>query len=347
MSVKLGVAVPLREPMEQILEAARLAEQLGYAFVWATDDRLQKDVFSVLAAIALETQGVQLGPGVTNPYSRQPAMIAAGVATLDELSGGRAVLGLGAGGTNHRALGIRRDAPAVALREAIGLIRGLLAGAEITAHGRFVHAAGARLDFVPPRAAVPIYVGARGPRMLELAGELADGVIVGNVATVEGWRYALDHVAAGAERGGRPLDLLQLTAWVYVAIADARADALNAVRPLVATSLATSRAILPELGVELAPEFAEAMERVGWSVEERAVERAGQLVPEETLAQFAVAGTPGDCESQLRELLDAFPLIRQIVIVPAAARGQKRSDVIRRFMLEVVPGLTTAAAEAR
>ena len=83
MSVKLGVAVPLREPMEQILEAARLAEQLGYAFVWATDDRLQKDVFSVLAAIALETQCVQLGPGVTNPYSRQPAMIAAGVATLD------------------------------------------------------------------------------------------------------------------------------------------------------------------------------------------------------------------------------------------------------------------------
>jgi 5,10-methylenetetrahydromethanopterin reductase len=348
MRVELGVALPLREPLEQLLKTARLAEELGCAFLWATDDRLQKDVFSVLAAIATQTRRLRLGPGVTNPYSRHPALIAAGVATLDELSAGRAVLGIGAGGTNHGALGIRRDAPAVALREAIGLIRGLLAGHEVTINGRIVHATKARLDFAPIRAGVPIYIGSRGPRVLELAGELADGVIVGNVATSEGWRYAMDRIASGAERAGRTLSDLLLTAWVYLAVADKRSDALEAVRPLVATSLVTSRPILHELGIELPIRFAEAMEGMGWSLEADAVERAGRLVPDETLARFAVAGTPADCGARLHDLLDSIPLISQVVIVPAPARGQHIADVVRRFMLEVVPRfLPRLAAEAR
>lgn len=348
MSIDLGVALPLREPLDHVLDTARLAEELGCAFLWATDDRLQKDVFSVLAAIAPQTRRLRLGPGVTNPYSRHAALIAAAVATLDELSGGRAVLGLGAGGTNHRALGIRRESPAVALREAIGLIRRLLAGDQVTVDGKTVHATDARLDFVPLRPAVPIYVGSRGPRVLELAGELADGVIVGNVATPQGWQYALDHIAAGAERAGRKLSELRLTAWVYFAVADERADALEAVRPLVATSLVTSRPILHELGIELPSRFAETMEGMHWSLEGDAVARAGHLVPEETIRQLAVAGTPADCGARIKDLLDAFPLIGQVVIVPAAAREQKRSDVVRRFMLEVVPLFATQpAAEAR
>lgn len=346
--MEFGVALPLRAPIGEILETARLAERLGFNSVWATHDRLQKDAFSVLAALALKTRRVRLGPGVTNPYSRQPAMIAAAIATLDELSGGRAVLGLGAGGTTHRALGIRRERPVTTLRETIGLIRRLLAGEEVTFDGRFVHATGARLDFVPTRAAVPVYVGSRGPRLLELAGELADGVIVGNVATAEGWGYALDHVAAGAERAGRKLSDLHLTAWVYCAVADGQAEALEAVQPLVATSLVTSRGILPELGIEMPPGFTETMEELDWSLEAAAVARAGRLVPDETVARLAVAGTPAHCGERLQDLLDAFPLISQVVIVPAPARGQELADVMRRFMLEVVPRFASAvAAETR
>lgn len=346
MSVEIGIALPLREPIDQILDTAGLAEQLGYHSIWATDDRLQKDVFSVLAVLARSTRRVRIGPGVTNPYSRHPAMIAAAVATLDELSGGRAVLGLGAGGTNHRALGIRRDAPAVAVREAIGLIRALLAGDEVSVAGRFVQATGARLDFAPMRATVPIYVGARGPRMLELAGELADGVIVGNVATTEGWRYALEHITTGAERARRRPGDVRLVAWVYFAVADADRDALDAVRPMVATSLVTSRAILPELGVELPPGFAEAMERTGWSLEADAVAAVGRTVPAETIARFAVAGTPARCAQRFQELLDACPLIGEVVIVPAPAADQDRAEVIRRCMLEVLPRLAPRLAPA-
>src|SRR5262245_24536789 len=157
----LSVALPTREPVAALVQAAREAEPLGYTQVWVTDDRLQRDPFTVLAALASATSTVRLGPGVTNPFSRHPALIATAIATLDELSDGRAVLGLGAGGTNHRALGVRREAPVAALAETVELVRGLLAGREMTMDGRVVRAAEARLDFEPVRRAIPIYIGAR------------------------------------------------------------------------------------------------------------------------------------------------------------------------------------------
>jgi 5,10-methylenetetrahydromethanopterin reductase len=347
---ELGVALPVHGPVEALVAGARDAEELGYRYLWATDDRLQKDVFGVLAAIALGTEKLRLGPGVTNPYSRHPALIATGIATLDELSGGRAVLGLGAGGTNHRALGIRREAPLAALSEAIELIRGLLEGRELTLEGRVVRAQDARLDFDPLRSSIPIYVGSRGPRMLELAGAQADGVIVGNVASPDGWRYALERIAAGAARARRELEAIRLTAWVYCSVGDDTESALDAIRPMVATSLATSRAVLPALGLELPPEYVREMEARGWSLERAAVTAAGRAIPEATLRWFGLAGTPVECAASLRELLSTFPQISQVAIVPAAPRGQSAAEVVRRFSREVVPRVSTrpvpAAAES-
>lgn len=341
-----GVALPLHGPVEALVETARTAEELGYRYLWATDDRLQRDVFVVLAAIALATRKLQLGPGVTNPFSRRPALIATAIATLDELSGGRAVLGLGAGGTNHRALGIRREAPVAALAESIALIRGLLAGGEVTASGRVVQAEAARLDFTPNRRSVPLYVGARAPRMLELAGELADGVIVGNVTSPHGWSYAYERIAAGAARAGRTVADVVLTAWAYCSIADDSAAALAAIRPMAATSLATSRSALATLGLEPPPEYVRLMDESGWSLERDDVARAGRAIPEATLRWFGLAGTPAECAGSLQQLLNAFPRISQVVIVPAAAAGASIEDVVRRFKQEVVPLISTGVESA-
>jgi 5,10-methylenetetrahydromethanopterin reductase len=335
--VALGVGLPLERALDELLGVAGLAEELGYRFLWGNDDRLQKDVFTTLSAIALRTEHIQVGPGVTNPYSRHPALIATAIATLDELAGGRAMLGLGAGGTNHRMLGIRREAPVAALREAIELVRGLMAGSEVTLEGRIVRAREAKLDFTPLRESVPIYVGARGPRSLELAGAVADGVIVGNVASPEGWSYALGRVTAGAAGVGREPAELRYTAWLYTSIADDGAAALDAVRPMVATSLVTSRPILHELGLTMPARFAEAMERLGWSLAREATAQAGQAVPEEVLHRFALAGTPADCRHRLEALLDAVPRISQVTIVPVPAPGQGLADVVRRFVEEVAP----------
>ena len=145
--VEYGVGLPPSGPVADLVALAEEIERLGYRYLWVNDERLERDPFTVLAAMAQRTERIRLGPGVTNPYSRHPALIATATATLDELSGGRAVLGLGAGGTNHRALGIERKAPATALREASELIRALWAGSTITVEGDVVRAREARLDF--------------------------------------------------------------------------------------------------------------------------------------------------------------------------------------------------------
>lgn len=338
----LGIALPLEAPLGDLVATAREAEELGCSFVWVNDDRLQKDPFTVLAAIALATERVQLGPGVTNPYSRHPALLATAIATLDELSGGRAVLGLGAGGTNHRALGVERRSPVATMRDAISVVRRLLRGEVVTVEGRTFASREAVLDFEPLRPEVPIYVGARGPRMLELAGELADAAIVGNVASPAGWRYARGRVVEGAARARREPSEAPLVAWLYCSIADDGAAARDAVRPMVATSLVTSRPILAELGLSYPPRFAEIMERLEWRVSSAAVREAGAVLSAEELSSFSLAGTPAECRGRLARLLEEFPDIAQVAIVPAPPRGGAAVEVVRRFLSEVAPASVAA-----
>jgi 5,10-methylenetetrahydromethanopterin reductase len=335
--MRIGAALPLEAPAAELLELAAEAERLGYDAVWCNDDRLQHDVFAMLAAIAQRTRRVVLGPGVTNPYSRHAALIATAVATLDELSDGRARVGLGAGGTNHRALGVRREAPAAALREAVAVIRGLLAGERVNVDGRVVHAHEAQLDFAPSRADVPVFIGARGPRVLELAGEVADGVIVGNIATREGWSYALGRVEEGARRAGRDPSSIEVCAWLYTCVADDAHAAAQAIAPMVGTSLITSRPILHELGVEMPAAFAEAMQRADWRLDRDVVHDAARTLPVEVIDAFGLAGTPDACRGRLATLLAAFPQISEVAIVPFPAAGQTTLEVVTRFIETVAP----------
>jgi 5,10-methylenetetrahydromethanopterin reductase len=333
--VEYGLGLPPTAPAGELVALAVEAERLGYRWVWVNDERLERDPFTLLAAMAERTEHVRLGPGVTNPYSRHAALLASAMATLDELSGGRAVLGLGAGGTNHRALALERTAPATALREAIELIRALWAGETVSVAGRVVRARDARLDFSAPRARLPIYLGARGPRMLELGGAVADGVIVGNVATPEGWGYALGRIAAGAERADRALDDVRLTAWLYACVADDDNQALDAIRPMAATSLVTSRPVLGELGIQMPERFARVMAARDWSLAREDVTEAGRTLAPELVRRFGLAGTPAACRARLRALVEAVPQISQVAIVPFAARGGTIDETVRRFIGEV------------
>lgn len=333
-----GAAMPTGGPVEEMIELAGGLERLGCRWLWVNDDRLAKDPFALLAAAALRTNSIGLGPGVTNPYSRHPALLAASIATVDELSGGRAVLGLGAGGTNHRMLQIDRRAPADAMRDAIALIRGLLAGERVTVEGAAVRAREAELDFEPTRRRIPIYIGARGPKLLELGGELADGVIVGNLATVRGWEYALERVRAGARRSGRELGEFELLAWLYTAIDDEPAAARDAVRPMVATTLVTSRSIVDQLGLELPERFAQTMARADWQLASSVIGPASEQVPDELVDKLALAGTAEHCRAALSQLLAAVPEITGVVAVPFPTPTATRARVLERFVIEVVGG---------
>jgi 5,10-methylenetetrahydromethanopterin reductase len=333
--VEYGLGLPPTAPAGELLAQAIEAERLGYRWLWVNDERLERDPFTLLAAMAVRTEHIRLGPGVTNPYSRHAALLATAMATLDELSSGRAVLGLGAGGTNHRALALERTAPATALREAIELIRGLWAGETVSVAGRVVRASDAKLDFAAPRARLPIYLGARGPRMLELGGAAADGVIVGNVATPEGWQYALGRITAGAERAGRALGDVRLTAWLYACVADDEEQALDAIRPMVATSMVTSRPVLAELGIEMPERFAQVMAARDWSLAREDVTEGGHTLAPELVRRFGLAGTPETCRAGLRALLEAVPQISQVAIVPFGAGGNAIDETVRRFIGEV------------
>jgi len=343
--VAYGIGLPPEAPVPDLLDLAEGAERLGYDYVWVNDERLERDPFTVLAAIAMRTGRIRIGPGVTNPYSRHPALLATAAATLDELSGARAVLGIGAGGTNHAALGITREAPVVALREALSVIRGLLAGETVTVEGRVIRAAEAKLGF-EARAGLPIYIGARGPKVLELAGELADGVIVGNVASEAGWRYALERVAKGAGRASRDLGDLALVAWVYACVADDGEAALDAIRPMAATSLVTSRPVLDKIGIEIPEAFAREMDSTGWSLSRESVTRAGRTLPPEVVNRFGIAGPPAECRERLDALLRTFPEISQVAIVPYAPPGGRVTDTVERFITEVAATSGAGAAAA-
>src|SRR5919109_1171851 len=199
--VEYSVGLPPANPVAELLQVAEEVERLGYRYLWVNDERLERDPFTVLPAIAQRTERIRLGPGVTNPYSRHPALIATAMATLDELSGGRTVLGLGAGGTNHRALGIERKAPVAALRDAVELIRALWGGGAATVEGDVVRAREARLDFAAPRRRIPIYIGGRGPRVIEMPE--------GFRARMEARGWSLDREAVAEAGATLPAELVQ------------------------------------------------------------------------------------------------------------------------------------------
>ncbi|MDP9301422.1 MAG: LLM class flavin-dependent oxidoreductase, partial [Actinomycetota bacterium] len=126
--VRFGVGMAPVEPLKKIASMAKLAEELGFEYFVHADQRFngEKDVFVTLANDALNTRTIKLGPCVSDPFTRIPAMLAVAIASLDELSGGRAVLALGAGGSGFAEMHLERKHVNQALRETIVMVRALL-----------------------------------------------------------------------------------------------------------------------------------------------------------------------------------------------------------------------------
>ena len=165
MTLRTALLLLPSRPARALAALAARAEELGYDDLWLADERFFRDVYACLATCALATRRIRLATGVTDPYSRHPALTAMALATLDELSGGRAVLGIGAGVSGFRELGVDASRSAVAIREAVELIRRLLAGDTVTAKGEVIafHEGGPDLRRIPARGGLP-GGGTRGRR---------------------------------------------------------------------------------------------------------------------------------------------------------------------------------------
>jgi 5,10-methylenetetrahydromethanopterin reductase len=251
-------------PVSRLIERAKLAEANGYAAVWLADERFYREVYTSLGQIASRTSRVLLGPCVTDPYSRHPALTAMAIATLDEVSGGRAILGIGAGISGFAELGIERRNPARAMREAIALIRALLCGEEVHFSGDLVTFSNGRLSFSPLRPAIPIYVASNGSLGQRVAAESADGAIMeacGSAAEVGAFRAAITAAAAG-----RDPQAVRVIARLNTCVAAEGRLAREAVRPTVARYLGAGR------------------------LRGRTIEAQGLMLPAEAVA--SVAGAP-------------------------------------------------------
>ncbi len=175
--MKFGLEIVPNVPFEKILEVTKLAEENNFDYIWVTDHYNNRNVISVLTFLALKTKRIKLGAGVANPYHVHPAVIASAIATVNEVSDGRAVLGLAAGDrTVLGEIGIEWDKPLKRIKEAVEIIRLLLTGRKVDYEGEFFRLNKAKLNFKPRN--LKIYIGAQGPKMIKLAFEIGDGVLV-------------------------------------------------------------------------------------------------------------------------------------------------------------------------
>src|SRR5262245_52365605 len=235
--MNLGALLNAEYPVGELAELGRLAEQLGYRHLLYTDVRLFRECYLGLAALATGTKSILLGPGVSDPYSRHPAVTASTIATFDDLSGGRALLALGLGGTGFRELGITRKLPIAALRETVDIVRRLLGGETVTTSGKVISLADGRLQFAPVRKQIPIYFATHGPQVTRLAGEVADGVLIANTMVPSAVDHYLDQVRAGAAKTGRDLAAIDVHLRIEMCIDEDEAAAREVMRRRVAARL--------------------------------------------------------------------------------------------------------------
>lgn len=340
-AIPIGVLLNAEYQAAELVRLGELAEALGYRSFWYTDVRMLRECYVGLAGVAMRTGRILLATGVTDPYSRHPAITAAAIATLDELSGGRAILGLGLGGAGFRELGIEKTLPVAALREAIGAIRGLLRGEEVTLAGKVVSLSQGRLQFTPLRPDIPIYIATQGAQIGRLAGELADGVLIANTASQAGLDTYLHRIAEGAAKAGRSLSDIDIHLRWEICISADEAAAIAVMQRRLAQRLVNSYPkwdFLATLGVAVPPAFAAIAARKDAALSDE----AAAALPLEVVEASVLAGNPARVAARIKELLR--PEVSGITIRPHACPGTGVDDVMRSFMTEVMPRLGEAPA---
>ncbi len=303
--MRFGI-VALPHSVQEAVEDAKLAEAAGFHWLGMADSQsVYRELYGTAALCAAATSRIHIGPAVTNPVTRHPAVTASAIATLDEVSGGRAFCGIGMGDSALLNLG-ERPVSLASLREYVATVRSLLQGRDTAYRGRRVH-----LGW--PERPVPVYIAAEGPRTLELAGEIADGVIVGVGLQPELLRDALAHIAAGAARAGRDPAELDLWAFARVNVTEDVAAGIDEIRMELASCAHHVFRFTLE-GKQVPPDLAEAILRVQCGYQpaqhEQSAGANADLVRDPALLRylaerFAVVGTPDACVAKLRAVAEA------------------------------------------
>jgi 5,10-methylenetetrahydromethanopterin reductase len=318
-----------------------LAEELEFDCLWHSNERFYREMFVRMTVSTLATSEIGIGGAISDPFAVHPAITAQSLATVQELSGGRATLALGAGGSGFPMMGIQRRKPVTALREAYDVITRLVAGETVSLDGEVITARGARLHFVPPTPP-PVWIATRGDRALALAGEVASGVFIATYAQPDGVQEALDLVARGAARGGRSLDDVRVMSRVDTCVHPDRERAYAASRLMVAKLLWTSypdRGFVDRVGLTVPDE----LERVIATRDYDALEAVDHLVPDEFVDMFCWSGEPDQVAERVTAIIRRTG-IAEIGFWVLRTPDQSLADAVRLVAEQVVPAVRDAAA---
>ena len=300
VALYLQDAHPIRDGIEYV----RRAEAAGFSAVWQADSRLVRDAVVPMAAFAAATERIKVGSGVVDIWTRNTARLASTFSTLDDLAPGRILCGLGAWWDPLAAkVGIERARPLTVMREVVAAVRGLLGNQQVTIEGSRVRLDGVELDYVyQPRRPkdVPIYIGATGMQMMELAGEIADGVVLNYLVDPAYNVQAMEALARGAAKAGRGVDDVDRPQLVVCSVDLDRQAALDAARLMVTQYLGQQPHIMKASGVP-----AELLEEIGkvltWPATHEQVVAASHLVPDDVVQRCTASGSPEEVVAKVDE----------------------------------------------
>lgn len=318
MKVRLGIEFVPYSRIDTLTELARRAERAGFEYIWVSDHYHNRYVHSVLVHLSQATGKIKLGPGVTNPYLVHPSVTAAAVATLDEISGGRAVLGISAGDPFFLGtVGVSHRRPITTVREAVEIIQRLLSGESVDYSGDVFTCHGASLRFKPP-STIPIYIGGRKRHMLELAGSMASGALI-NASHPEDLKECIGYVRRGARKSKRGLKELDLVAYMVTSIDEDEEKARDRAKTVVSfVATSTPPAALERHGIPLSD-----VEKISGFLRAGDIQKARDAVTQPMIDAFSVSGPPDKLASHVEELgkLGVTQVVTGSPIGPDASRA--------------------------
>jgi len=336
---RIGIAVSGGPQPSETVDCVKLAETLGYESAWVAEGH-GGDQFAVLAACAVQTSRILLGTSITSVFVRTVPTIAMAAATVDELSAGRFILGVG---SSHKVQvegehGVPYGKPLTRTRESVAVIRDLLREGRVRYRGETIRIDGFELWFAPFRPTIPIYVSAVFPKMIATAGEIADGVMLtrSTLATASSVKEVL---AKGAQRVGRDPGRVVVASLLPTAVGETREAALNALRP----GLAFYTGFFPRYNRMMAEHgFADEAAAIAaaWARGDRAA--AERAVSDQLIDATSIAGTAAQC----RERIEAYRRSGiDLPILSPYARGSGAKAAFEAVIRACAPATSAAGHE--
>jgi 5,10-methylenetetrahydromethanopterin reductase len=307
MSKRVALYLQDAHDLRDGLDYVRYAEKCGFEAVWQAESRLVRDAIVPMAAYAAVTERIKIGSGVINNWTRNIGLLAATFLTLDDLAPDRIICGIGAWWDPlARNVGIERRKPLTAMRETITVLKRLLNMERVTFHGEFHHVDGIELDVVHGRREprnVEIMIGATGPKMLELTGEICDGVVLNYCVPPEYNDRALELLEIGAKKSGRTLADIDKPQLVVCSVDHDHDKAIDTTRGLLTQYLAQQPHIAKASGVSQEI-VAEIQSILGWPATHEQIQQAKHLVPEDLIHRITASGTPNEARAKVQEYID-------------------------------------------